>query len=176
MKCYFKLRSTKDVFKTGRADSDPTDIWCKGEFGFFDFYIIPLAKKWHECGIHGEANEEYLKNAMENRRLWAEKGEKLVAKYIVERDAEEAAEVEMKREETKSRNISLWEIALSEWSSSSDEDTVVKDFAEESDDDSVSISSDNLDSGKRYHPSPIPCSDMRSRTGYDNIWQGAFKG
>ena len=74
MKCYFKLRSTK------------------GEFGFFDFYIIRLAKKLNKCGIHGEASEEYLKNSMEKRRLWAELGEKLVAKYIVERDAEEAAE------------------------------------------------------------------------------------
>jgi hypothetical protein len=26
------------------SDKDPSDFWYKGEMGFFDFYIIPLAK------------------------------------------------------------------------------------------------------------------------------------
>lgn len=149
------------AFKNGRAESDPTDTWYKGEFGFFDFYIIPLAKKLNECGIHGIASEEYLKNAVENRRLWEEKGEKLLAKYIAERNAEEAATEELKREEKKSTIISLRDIALAEWSSSSDESTAADDFAEGSDDESVSISSDDIECGKRYHPRPslVPLRD-----------------
>jgi len=33
------------AFKEGRAEKDPSEFWYQGEIGFFDFYIIPLAKK-----------------------------------------------------------------------------------------------------------------------------------
>merc|ERR1712113_1166458 len=33
------------AYKEGRSTSDPSENWYKGEIGFFDFYIIPLAKK-----------------------------------------------------------------------------------------------------------------------------------
>ena len=39
------------AYKAGRADSDPAETWYEGELGFFDFYIIPLAKKLKECGV-----------------------------------------------------------------------------------------------------------------------------
>jgi len=38
MECYH-------AYKQGRAAKDPTEDWYKGEIGFFDFYIIPLARK-----------------------------------------------------------------------------------------------------------------------------------
>ncbi|CAB9531987.1 cAMP-specific 3',5'-cyclic phosphodiesterase (Partial), partial [Seminavis robusta] len=33
------------AYKDGRSDKDPSEGWYEGEIGFFDFYIIPLAKK-----------------------------------------------------------------------------------------------------------------------------------
>lgn len=147
------------AFKNGRAECDPTDSWYKGEFGFFDFYIIPLAKKLNECGISVEASDVYLKNAVENRRLWEEKGEKLVEKYVAERDAEDAAREECKMDDKKPRIIPLRDLVLDDWSSSSDSATE-KDFAEGSDDDSVSISSDEAGRRKRTHPRVLPVGLM----------------
>jgi 3'5'-cyclic nucleotide phosphodiesterase len=66
------------AFKDGRADNDPTDGWYKGEIGFFDFYIIPLAKKLADCGVFGVSSFEYLNFAIRNRDEWVAKGELLV--------------------------------------------------------------------------------------------------
>lgn len=66
----------------GRSDIDPTDGWYKGELGFFDFYIIPLAKKLKECGVFGVSSDEFLNYAISNRAEWEEKGEELVEQYI----------------------------------------------------------------------------------------------
>jgi hypothetical protein len=79
------------AFKMGRAEQDPTLTWYKGEFGFFDFYIIPLAKKLSDCGINGDATQKYLNNAMENRRLWEEKGQDIVKDYASEEIEQEKA-------------------------------------------------------------------------------------
>ena len=38
MECY-------KAYKDGRAETDPSESWYKGEMGFFDFYIIPLTQK-----------------------------------------------------------------------------------------------------------------------------------
>lgn len=46
----------------------PADNWYKGELGFFDFYIIPLAKKLKECGVFGVSSDEYLNYAQKNRQ------------------------------------------------------------------------------------------------------------
>jgi len=67
------------AYKTGRAGSDPTEFWAKGEIGFFDFYIIPLAKKLKDCGVFGVSSDEYLSYAVSNREEWADKGEAIVA-------------------------------------------------------------------------------------------------
>ena len=53
----------------------------KGEIGFFDFYIIPLAKKLETCGVFGVSKDEYLKFASDNRKEWELKGRELVAQY-----------------------------------------------------------------------------------------------
>jgi hypothetical protein len=66
----------------GRAENDPTDNWYKGEIGFFDFYIIPLAQKLNECGVFGVSSDEYLNYATMNRNEWEKKGEEVVASYV----------------------------------------------------------------------------------------------
>lgn len=75
---FFELYS---AYKTGRADVDPTKGWYKGEIGFFDFYIIPLAKKLDQCGVFGVSSDEYLNYAQLNRDEWEREGEKIVEDY-----------------------------------------------------------------------------------------------
>eukprot|EP00980_Cylindrotheca_fusiformis_P003247 scaffold735_cov116-Cylindrotheca_fusiformis.AAC.17 len=76
MECYA-------AYKAGRADSDPSKNWYKGEIGFFDFYVIPLAKKLDSCGLFGVSSREYLNYAQSNRDEWAREGEGLVNEYLV---------------------------------------------------------------------------------------------
>jgi len=70
------------AYKAGRLAVNPADKWYEGEIGFFDFYIIPLAKKLKNCGAFGVASDEYLNYAMENRQEWIEKGHDFVASLI----------------------------------------------------------------------------------------------
>eukprot|EP00980_Cylindrotheca_fusiformis_P002188 scaffold500_cov124-Cylindrotheca_fusiformis.AAC.1 len=67
------------AFKTGRSSKSPALNWYEGELGFFDNYIIPLAKKLKDCGVFGVSSDEYLNYAVENRNEWASKGKKVVA-------------------------------------------------------------------------------------------------
>jgi class 3 adenylate cyclase len=66
------------AFAEGRSDQDPSNFWYRGEIGFFDFYVIPLAKKLKDCGVFGVSSSEYLDYALKNRREWEERGEELV--------------------------------------------------------------------------------------------------
>ncbi|GAX14200.1 hypothetical protein FisN_20Hh177 [Fistulifera solaris] len=66
----------------GRSASDPSDNWYKGEIGFFDFYIIPLAKKLRECGVFGVSSDEYLNYAEKNRQEWEARGMEVVAGMV----------------------------------------------------------------------------------------------
>eukprot|EP00980_Cylindrotheca_fusiformis_P026735 scaffold17162_cov97-Cylindrotheca_fusiformis.AAC.1 len=75
MECY-------GAYMNGRADSDPSKNWYKGEIGFFDFYVIPLAKKLQSCGVFGVSSHEYLNYAVANREEWAREGEGLVQQYV----------------------------------------------------------------------------------------------
>ena len=75
MECY-------QAYLDGRAESDPSLNWYEGEKGFFDFYIIPLAKKLKECGVFGVASDEYLNYAIQNRTEWEERGQALVGLMI----------------------------------------------------------------------------------------------
>ncbi|CAB9521868.1 Receptor-type guanylate cyclase gcy [Seminavis robusta] len=70
------------AYKEGRAAQDPSIAWYKGEIGFFDFYIIPLAKKLENCGVFGVSSHEYLNYAQANRDEWVRKGEDVVAGYL----------------------------------------------------------------------------------------------
>jgi hypothetical protein len=67
------------AYQTGRSETDPSEFWYKGEIGFFDFYIIPLAKKLKECGVFGVSSDEYLNYALKNRKEWESRGQEVVA-------------------------------------------------------------------------------------------------
>jgi hypothetical protein len=67
-----------EAYVYGRAEFDPTDGWYRGELGFFDFYIIPLAKKLKECGVFGVSSDEYLLYAQQNRMEWEKRGKQIV--------------------------------------------------------------------------------------------------
>jgi len=70
------------AYQNGRAGEDPTMNWYKGELGFFDFYIIPLAKKLKDCGVFGKSSDEYLNYAMANRKEWERRGEEMVSEMV----------------------------------------------------------------------------------------------
>jgi class 3 adenylate cyclase len=70
------------AYNNDRMGKDPAEGWYQGELGFFDNYVIPLAKKLKECGVFGVSSDEYLNYALENRREWAAKGEEACAKMV----------------------------------------------------------------------------------------------
>ena len=70
------------AYHMGRAEKNPADTWYKGEIGFFDFYIIPLAKKLADCGVFGVSSDEYLNYALTNRSEWERKGQKVVSEMV----------------------------------------------------------------------------------------------
>eukprot|EP00980_Cylindrotheca_fusiformis_P000031 scaffold14_cov130-Cylindrotheca_fusiformis.AAC.1 len=94
MECY-------QAYQQGRAESDPSKDWYKGEIGFFDFYVIPLAKKLQSCGVFGVASDEYLNYAVANRDEWVREGESLVnkflAKYHRQQDQDGASDIASKQ-------------------------------------------------------------------------------
>jgi hypothetical protein len=70
------------AYLDGRAEKNPAKTWYEGEIGFFDFYIIPLAKKLKECGVFGVSSDEYLSYAMQNREEWKERGAEMVKEMV----------------------------------------------------------------------------------------------
>ena len=70
------------AFLDGRAQTSPVDNWYKGEIGFFDFYIIPLAKKLKDCGVFGVSSDEYLNYAIKNRQEWEARGLEIVDEMV----------------------------------------------------------------------------------------------
>ena len=67
------------AYKEGRSDTDPSLTWYRGEIGFFDHYVIPLANRLKEFGeFLGVSGDEVLDFAKKNRAEWKDKGEKLV--------------------------------------------------------------------------------------------------
>jgi hypothetical protein len=80
------------AYLEGRADKDPSEGWYQGEIGFFDFYIIPLAKKLKNCGVFGVASDEYLNYANVNRNEWEAKGEDILAGYLAKFKGENPSE------------------------------------------------------------------------------------
>ena len=66
------------AFKAGRLGKNPSSFWYEGEIGFFDFYVIPLAKKIGECEVFGVSSDEFLKYAQANRKEWEMKGKDIV--------------------------------------------------------------------------------------------------
>ena len=70
------------AYKDGRAEKDPSESWYQGEMGFYDFYIIPLAKKLKDCGVFGVSSAEYLNYAIRNRKEWEERGKEIVDEMV----------------------------------------------------------------------------------------------
>jgi hypothetical protein len=70
------------AYQEGRTDTDPSIHWYDGEISFFDFYIIPLAKKLESCGCFGVSSHEYLNYAVANREEWGREGKGIVEEYV----------------------------------------------------------------------------------------------
>lgn len=66
----------------GRASKDPSEFWYQGELGFFDYYIIPLARKLQQCGVFGVSSDEYLLYAQSNRQEWEKRGQSVVSEMV----------------------------------------------------------------------------------------------
>ena len=68
------------AYLNGRATKDPSEFWYESELGFFDNYIIPLAKKLSQCGVFGVSSDEFLNYAESNRKEWERRGREVVTK------------------------------------------------------------------------------------------------
>lgn len=71
-----------EAFRAGRSTTHPVEGWYQGEIGFFDFYIIPLARKLKNCGVFGVSSDEYLLYAQRNRDEWEMRGQEIVAEMM----------------------------------------------------------------------------------------------
>jgi hypothetical protein len=85
------FREMYKSYKEGRIDRDPAINWYAGEIGFFDFYIIPLAKKLSDCGVFGVSSDEYLSYAKSNRQEWEQRGQEIVAEMVEKVNIEQAS-------------------------------------------------------------------------------------
>jgi hypothetical protein len=83
-----------EAFKAGRLGKNPTEFWYQSELGFFDFYVIPLAKKIGECEVFGVSSDEFLKYAQANRAEWENKGEEIVGELAETYCKEKRGDVE----------------------------------------------------------------------------------
>ena len=72
----------RQAYRAGRMGADPASFWYEGEIGFFDNYIIPLAKKLKECNVFGVSSDECLNYAMQNRTEWCDRGKEIVAEMV----------------------------------------------------------------------------------------------
>ena len=62
-----------DAHVSGRGD-DPASNWFNGQIGFFDFYVIPLAKRLQQSGVFGIAGDSFVENAVNNKTRWQKDG------------------------------------------------------------------------------------------------------
>lgn len=72
------------AYDSGRMAKDPSTFWYDGEIGFFDNYVIPLAKKLKDCNVFGVSSDECLTYAIQNRAEWADRGRELVVEMVKE--------------------------------------------------------------------------------------------
>jgi len=70
------------AYRQGRLAKDPSEFWYQAEIGFFDKYVIPLAKKLRDCGVFGVSCYEFLNYAETNRNEWEMKGRGIVKEYV----------------------------------------------------------------------------------------------
>lgn len=86
------------AFEEGRSGKNPAEFWYEGEIGFFDFYIIPLARKLKECGVFGVSSDEYLNYALRNRSEWVTRGKEVVNELVEKHSAIKRKEMAMPAE------------------------------------------------------------------------------
>ncbi|CAB9500805.1 Receptor-type guanylate cyclase gcy [Seminavis robusta] len=72
------------AYIAGRSEQDPSRFWYQGEIGFFDNYVIPLAKKLKESNVFGVSSDECLNWALKNRDEFQACGEEIVSEMIQE--------------------------------------------------------------------------------------------
>ncbi|CAB9526583.1 Receptor-type guanylate cyclase gcy [Seminavis robusta] len=77
------------AYKAGRMAKDPSTFWYNGEIGFFDNYVIPLAKKLKDCHVFGVSSDECLNYALQNRNEWKTRGQQIVEEMLQELAMEE---------------------------------------------------------------------------------------
>ena len=84
------------AYKEGRSIDgvDPAMNWYQGELDFFDYYIIPLAKKLESCGVFGVSSDEYLNYALKKREEWIGKGEAVTAEMVAKARDQDLARME----------------------------------------------------------------------------------
>jgi 3'5'-cyclic nucleotide phosphodiesterase len=70
------------AYLDGRAEKNPADRWLEREIEFFDYYIIPLAKKLKDCGVFGVSSDKYLNYATRNHQEWEVRGREIAARYV----------------------------------------------------------------------------------------------
>jgi len=75
------------AYVEGRAEKNPSENWYQGELGFYDFYIIPLAKKIKQCAVFGVSSDEYLSYAVANRAEWEERGKEVLEDMVKKMEA-----------------------------------------------------------------------------------------
>lgn len=61
---------------------DPSSNWFAGQIGFFDFYVLPLARRLARCGFREDTAQSFLRHAQENRRRWLISGEHITKEMI----------------------------------------------------------------------------------------------
>jgi 3'5'-cyclic nucleotide phosphodiesterase len=76
------FREMYHAYNIGRGDRNPAEVWYQGELDFFDFYIIPLAKKLRDCHVFGVSSDEFLNYAEQNRKEWERRGEEIVRQMV----------------------------------------------------------------------------------------------
>jgi hypothetical protein len=79
------FQETQKAFANGRVDKDPLTgtYWYQEELDFFDQRVIPLANRIVELRCFGSLGEEFLQNAVQNRREWCAKGREIVKQFLV---------------------------------------------------------------------------------------------
>lgn len=75
MKWNTKLYDELWAAKLKGRGPDVSANWFKGQMGFFDHYILPLAKRLEQSGVFGKSGEIFAKNLEKNRTRWLEEGE-----------------------------------------------------------------------------------------------------
>eukprot|EP00536_Pseudo-nitzschia_multiseries_P010553 jgi/Psemu1/243039/estExt_Genewise1.C_3250021 len=109
-----------DAYENGRMGKDPADFWYEGELGFFDHYVIPLARKLRECAVFGVSCDELLNYAETNRNEWEAKGRDIVREY--------ALRFKRHEDDSVSASTNTSEVNLSHKNSNANSATAGKEF------------------------------------------------